>query len=51
LCTSRDHTALDLVNATDEARNEFQRTIDIYEQKGATVSAARVRNQLAALAV
>jgi ATP/maltotriose-dependent transcriptional regulator MalT len=41
---------LDLAAATDEARKEFLRTIGIYDQKGATVSAARVRNQLAALA-
>jgi AAA ATPase domain len=39
-----------LAGNADDARDEFLRTVGIYERKGAVVSAARVRGQFAALA-
>jgi len=41
---------LELAGKGDEARDELFRTVGIYEEKGAVVSAARVRGQFAALA-
>jgi class 3 adenylate cyclase/tetratricopeptide (TPR) repeat protein len=41
---------LELAGKGDEARDEFLRTVGIYEEKGAVVSAARVRGQFATLA-
>jgi class 3 adenylate cyclase len=41
---------LELAGNADDARDEFLRTVGIYEEKGAVMSVARVRGQFATLA-